>query len=294
MNPDPRSLALVLLISSVSAQVAPSSAPSKPASVSESEPVTLSVFEVTTDRDVGYQAGNTASGSRLNSSLKDTAAAVMVFTPEYISDFAANGLGDITAYAPNVSIDMLETSSDANPTFVGGSDLKDTQLRVRGLSASAGMDFFEAGIAIDNYNTERIELSSGPNSILFGFGSPGGLVNVMTKRAQVNRHRTAFRTQFGEWAFRRFELDHNQVLVPGKLALRLNGLDQHAGGWRRWDFSDTSRGAASLRFTPWRSTTFVANYENGQIRGHVLLPMTAFDARALWQASGRPTTTDAA
>lgn len=46
------------------------------------------------------------------------------------------------------------------------------------------MDFFEAGIAIDNYNTERFELSSGPNSILFGFGSPGGRVNIMTKRAR--------------------------------------------------------------------------------------------------------------
>jgi len=256
-------------------------------------PVTLSVFEVTSDQDVGYQGGNTLSGSRLNTSLKDTAAAVMVFTPEYLSDFAANGLAEITAYSPNLAVDMLETSSDANPTFVGGSDLVDTRIVVRGLSASVSMDFFEAGFSVDNYNSERIELASGPNSILFGFGSPGGLVNVMTKRAQTARHRTALRAQTGEWDLRRFELDHNQVIVPGKLALRLNGLEQHQAGWRRWDYSDTSRGAVSLRFTPWRRTNLVANYESGQMSGHVLIPMNAFDANALWLASGRRTGNDA-
>ena len=46
----------------------------------EPKAVVLSPFEVTSDKDVGYQAGNTTSGSRLNSRLKDTAASVMVFT----------------------------------------------------------------------------------------------------------------------------------------------------------------------------------------------------------------------
>jgi outer membrane receptor protein involved in Fe transport len=125
------------------------------------------------------------SGSRLNSSLKDTAAAVMVFTPEFLSDFGATSLADIIGYAPNMQVDMLDASADASTSFLGGSDLRDTRIRVRGLSASTAVDFFETGIAVDTYNTERLELSGGPNSILFGFGSPGGLVNIMTKRAQV-------------------------------------------------------------------------------------------------------------
>lgn len=277
---------LVLALAPAAAQVLPP--PPAPAA-----PVQLSVFEVAADKDVGYQGGDTLSGSRLNSSLKDTAAAVMVFTPEYIADFAANGLGDITAYSPNLAVDMLETSSDANPTFVGGSDLVDTRIVVRGLSASVSMDFFEAGISVDNYNTERVELASGPNSILFGFGSPGGLVNVMTKRAQLNRNRTALRLQGGEWHLRRAELDHNQILLPGKLALRLNGLEQHSAGWRRWDWSEASRSAVAVRYQPWARTSWTASYETGQMTGHVLLPMTAFDANTLWLAAGRRTGNDA-
>ena len=133
----------------------------------------LSPFEVMSAKDVGYQAGNSMSGSRFNSSLKDTAAAVMVCTPEFLFDFAAASLADLVGYAPNMQIDMLDAAADASTSFLGGSDLRDTRIRVRGLSASTALDFFETGIAVDTYNTERLELSGGPNSILFGFGSPG-------------------------------------------------------------------------------------------------------------------------
>ena len=208
----PNKLSLVLGVLSLlpltaAAQVAPITPASAASSAGTETPVQLSVFEVSASDDVGYQAGNTMSGSRLNSSLKDTASPVMVFTPEFLSDFNSNSLADIIGYSPNMQIDMLDTAADANPQFVGGSDLTDTRIRVRGLSASTALDFFETSIAIDTYNTERLELSSGPNSILFGFGQSGGLVNIMTKSAQLNRNRTAMRAQFGQWNFARYEIE---------------------------------------------------------------------------------------
>jgi outer membrane receptor protein involved in Fe transport len=287
------SLALFAALTVIgSAQVAPPAVATTAASTET--PVQLSVFEVSATADVGYQAGNTTSGSRLNSSLKDTAAAVMVFTPEFLSDFNANSLADIVGYSPNMQIDMLDTAADANPQFIGGSDLTDTRIRVRGLSASTALDFFETSIAIDTYNTERVELSSGPNSILFGFGQSGGLVNIMTKSANLSRNRTAVRAQFGDWNYARYELDHNQVLIKDKLALRLNGLQQWADGWREHEFNDSSRGAISLRAAPWRKTTLTAGYENGEMNASVARPLNAFDNLALWQASGAPLKADAA
>jgi outer membrane receptor protein involved in Fe transport len=189
---------------------------------------------------------------------------------------------------------MLDTSADASPQFIGGSDLTDTRIRVRGLSASTALDFFETSIAIDTYNTERLELSSGPNSILFGFGQSGGLVNVMTKSAQLHRHRTVARTQFGGWDFSRYELDHNQVLIKGRLAVRFNGLQQLGGGWRRHEYNDSSRGAVAFRAVPWTRTTLTAGYENGEMNASVARPLNAYDSLALWQASGSPARADAA
>ena len=104
-----RTLPLFFLAGPLFSQTAPAPA--------NSQPVQLSVFEVSADKDVGYQAGNTTSGSRLNASLKDTAAAVMVFTPEFLSDFSVNTLADMVAYAPNMAVDMLDTAADANPQF---------------------------------------------------------------------------------------------------------------------------------------------------------------------------------
>lgn len=264
-----------------------------PAASGAPVPVKLSVFEVSADKDVGYQGGNTASGSRLNTSLKDTAASIMVVTPEFISDFGLNSIEEITSYAANLGVDMLENRSDPNPGFISGLG-PDTRLTIRGLEASSAMDFFEATFPVDSYNVERLEVSSGPNSILFGFGNPGGLVNVMTKSAKTDRMRTGLRMQFGDWDHQRYEVDHNQVLRPGTLALRLNGVAQDSEGWRTNDFQELRRGAASVRFKPWARTTLVANGEAGRRRSHVHLPMNAEDGLSLWTASGSPTMDDAA
>ena len=92
----------------------------------------------------------------------------------------------------------------------------------------------------------------------------------------------------------RHEIDHNQILLPRKVALRLNGLLQNSGGWRRWDYNDSSRGALSLRVTPWKNTSVIVNYENGRMKAHVTRPLKAFDAPALGQAKGSNTQNDAA
>lgn len=264
-----------------------------PQDASEDQAVVLSPFEVTTNKDVGYQAGNTASGSRLNSRLKDTAASVMVFNSDFLADFAASTLAESVAYAPNLQVDAGDTTADAT---VGGAGtgLPQARIRVRGLFAGVALDYFDSNLAIDTYNTERVDLSSGPNSILFGFAATGGLVNFATKRAEVNRNRTASRLQVGEFDFRRFELDHNQVVIPGKLSFRLNGLRQNSGGWRQWDFSNIDRGAAAAKANLGKSTTVNVSYENGHTTSHPSWQGNAYDTLKLWQLRGAQLKSDAA
>src|SRR5215510_13388077 len=93
------------------AQTAPK--PATSVVTTDAPPVELSPFEVKADGDVGYQAANTTSGSRLNSRLKDTPASVSAFTPEFLSDIAATNLEEMLAHATNVEIDV----EDANAGF---------------------------------------------------------------------------------------------------------------------------------------------------------------------------------
>ena len=132
-------------------------------------------------------------------------------------------------------------------------------------------------------------MASGPNSILFGFASPGGLVNVSSKVAEVDRTRSRIRAQYGSWDYKRTEVDHNQVVLPGRLALRLNGLWEDADSWREFGFNRSNRGAASIRYTPWKTSAVTVNYERGHIEEFITRPFTALDARQLWLDSGSPT-----
>ena len=53
-----------------------------------------------------------------------------------------------------------------------------TTTRVRGLShADNTRDYFLTDIPWDSFNVGRVDISRGPNSILFGNGSPGGIIN---------------------------------------------------------------------------------------------------------------------
>jgi outer membrane receptor protein involved in Fe transport len=124
-------------------------------------PVELSPFEVRAEDDVGYQAGNTTSGSRLNSRLKDTPASVSTFTPEFLSDIAATNLEEMLGHATNVEIDVEDANAGFNNPQGRGADGNDYTFRMRGSPAGASRDFVDSSVPVDLYNVERAEVASG-------------------------------------------------------------------------------------------------------------------------------------
>ncbi len=258
------------------------------AAVPNTPPVELSPFEVRADDDVGYQAANTTSGSRLNSPLKDTPAAVSAFTPEFLSDIAATNLEEMLAHATNVEIDVEDANAGFNNPQGRGADGGDYQFRMRGSPAGASRDFVESSIPVDLYNVERAEVASGPNSILFGLGQAGGLVSLSGKKANLNRQRTTVKAIFGSWHYERYEGDHNQVLIPRKLSLRLLGAYHNNQGWRHWDFNDTARWSAAVAYQPLKHTTIHASFEKGHVDNSLTINWNAQDQVTGYWDNGSP------
>src|SRR3954471_8594252 len=193
----------------------PATAPTSPAS---GEVLELSPFQVQGDDDVGYQAANTTSGSRLKTSLKDTAASISPFTPEFLSDIAATNVSEMLNYAANAELNAgdAEGAGFNNPrdfSSAGGEPF-----RIRGSPGGVSTDYVENAAPQDFYNIERAEVASGPNSILFGSGNAGGLVSLTTKKANLGRNRYSASAQFGSWSYQRYTTDLNQVLIPKTLA----------------------------------------------------------------------------
>src|SRR5215207_4489348 len=280
------------------AQTAPAPQPSAvnpPASGNGSQaPVELSPFEVRAEGDVGYQAANTTSGSRLNSRLKDTPASVSAFTPEFLSDIAATNLEEMLAHATNVEIDVEDANAGFNNPQGRGADGNDYTFRMRGSPAGSSRDFVDSSVPVDLYNVERAEVASGPNSILFGLGQAGGLVSLSGKKANLNRNRATLKTMFGSWDYERYEGDLNRVLIPKKLSLRLLGVYQNSKGWRYWDFTDQARFTAAVAYQPFKNTTVHVSFEKGHADNNLTMGWNASDQITAWLAAGRPVADGAA
>ncbi|MBE7539222.1 MAG: TonB-dependent receptor plug domain-containing protein [Opitutaceae bacterium] len=256
----------------------------------DDEVIKLSPFEVRPDEDVGYQAANTTSGSRLNTSLKDTAASISVFTPEFLSDIAATSVTDMLAFATNAELNAgdSEGSGFNNPRDFnsrGGEPF-----RIRGIPANVSTDYVATAIPQDLYNIERAEVASGANSILFGSGDAGGIVALSTKKARVNKNRYVGQMQASSWDSWRYSTDLNQVLIPRKLAVRVNGLYEDAETWRTFEYNKQKRYTAGLTYKPFESTTISASYEDGLTNQSVGLRWNVTDQYSVWNATGRTVT----
>src|SRR4051812_44405810 len=199
----------------------PGATPTSTTKKPDSETIELSPFEVRADNDIGYQAANTISGSRLNTRLRDTPASVTAFTPEFLSDIAATNLEEMLAHATNIEAEVEDSNAGFNNPPGRGALGNDYQFRMRGSPAGSSRDFVESNIPVDLYNVERAETASGPNSILFGLGQAGGLVSLTGKKAGLFRDRTTLKSMLGSWHYERYEGDYNKVLIPKKLSFRL-------------------------------------------------------------------------
>ena len=272
----------------------PASAPANAAAVPDataaptSSPVELSPFEVRAEDDSGYQAANTTSGSRLNSRLKDTPAAVSPFTKEFLSDIGATDLESMLAYATNVEREVEDSTNGFNNPPGRDSTGNDFRFRVRGVAGSSSVNYAQSAVPVDLYNIERAEMTSGPNSILFGLGAPGGTVALSSKFAQLRRTTTAAKSVVGSWDYFRHELDHNHVLIRGKLGLRLLGLYQDAKGWRQWDLNEQRRLTGAFSYQPFTKTVIRGSYQGGNSANNTSLPWNAADSVTSWLAGGRP------
>jgi outer membrane receptor protein involved in Fe transport len=272
----------------VAAQVSAPAAPPSPSS----ETITLSPFEVSVDKDTGYISQNTASGSRLNAALRDTPAAISVFTAEFLQDIGATSVDELSKYATNVEADVGYVSALPNGNSLMNAT---TGITVRGLPTAGGassgrtVNFFSYNYEIDTYNTERVEFSRGPNSILFGIGQAGGSFNIASRTADVRRPIYGATFRAGSYDAARGTLDVNQPVVRDRVAVRLDLLADHRQGWRPWEFSNQKRVYATLRFQLTPTTTFDYQAEGARSDFRRPRPYLGQDQISTWYAAGRPT-----
>lgn len=252
------------------------------------ETIILPPFEVRTDKDQGYLAQNAASGSRLNTQLVDTPAPISVYTKAFLSDIGATNIAELSEYAVNISHEVGFQNGLASGNALGEFD---TQFRIRGLATSnntgRSVDFFKYPIEVDIYNTERIEYARGPNSILFGLGTPAGNFDVSTKKADVGRSLYEVTVRGGDDDALRTSVDFNQPIIAGKVALRANVLNESQNSWRPNEYKDAKRMALALRYQITPRASLDVQFERGLVSQANQRPWVGVDYMTDWINKGR-------
>lgn len=264
----------------------------KKEALEEEQVVELSPFEVNSSKDKGYAATSSLAGSRLSAELRDVAAAVQVITPEFAKDIGATNLQKILVYTTSTEVGGLGGNFYGGDTYDKGrarSMLVDPQktTRIRGLNdADLTREYFPSDVPMDWYNMARADISRGPNSILFGLGSPAGLVNNTLKVPNMTRDANSVEFQLGSHGSTREVIDLDQAVIPGRLGVRIVGLNDEARFRQDFTFNHDKRLYGAARWTPRLGkdvfTQIDVQGETGRIRGNRPMSGTPSDFLSNW------------
>ena len=240
---------LLAFASSAGAQTTPPARPPVDAAV-----VTLAPFEVNAADSKGYVATNTLGGTRIRTELIDVGSAISVYTQEFLQDLAAFDNETLLAFTVGADVGGVHGSflnansqGEENENFGLGAN---SNTRIRGLAAADNtINYFKTEASWDSYNTSRIEVVRGANSILFGLGSPAGIINASTNRP-LNRNSGRLEMRIDQYATQRASLDYNRVLVPDVLAARLALLNNAQKFRQRSAFKDDRRASLAVSYKP--------------------------------------------
>ena len=255
-------------------------------SENDEEVYELSPFTISASENEGYRATTTLAGTRLNTSLRDIGAAISVITPEFFEDVGATDSTSLLSYALNTETTGVQGNFAGGNNVVNSGQRVDlesqranpqTGQRVRGLAtAQLTRNYFETDIAFDSYNTDRVTINRGPNSLLFGIGSAGGVINNTTMRASVLRNFGEISVRLGERSSHRESFNYNHVLIEDRLGIRIAGLHDEFNYQQRPTYDKKKRGFAALEAVLFKNeksnildrTVLRANFEKGEIESN--------------------------
>ncbi|HTO03434.1 MAG TPA: TonB-dependent receptor plug domain-containing protein, partial [Opitutus sp.] len=272
--------------------LAQTAAPNPNENQEDDEVVQLSPFEIVSTQDKGYAASSSLAGSRLNTDLRDVASAISVVTTEFLKDTGSTNLRDVLVYTTSTEVSGIGGNfygGNADDNAYRNQMLANPQsgTRVRGLNtADLTRNFFVTSIPMDAYNTSRIDIQRGPNSILFGLGSPAGIINNTLKDPDLLTFEGEAQLRFGSEDSHREVLDVNVPLIQGQLGLRIAGVNDEAKYRQDFTFNHDKRLYGALRWQPKLAqsvfTQFDIKGEKGKIRGNRPIATTSADFITNW------------
>ena len=209
------------------------------------------------------------TAAKVEASIQDTPIAVSAFSQDQLDSQLINDTMNLQFNVPNMT--MTKQNFTAN------------DIRIRGIGSGAIGPAGDSGVGIhingvyqtstrifetQFFDTQRVEVLRGPQGTLYGRNTTGGVVNIITAKANPDEFEAAIDGSVGNYSFRQVRGMVN-VPVGDDFAIRLAGMSMKRDGFienvfdgEDVDDRDIWSGRLSLRWTPGDDTSidFVASY----------------------------------
>ncbi len=250
--------------------------------------------ETATGPVTGYVARRSATGTKTDTALRETPQAITVIPREQIVDQGAQNVQDTMNYAAGVRPNAY------------GVDNRADYVRVRGVEPVQYLDGLRQFFSYNNprtevYALERVEVLRGPSSMLYGQGSTGGVLNLVSKRPQPEAQReigvilgnhnrkeiqadlTGPLTEDGQWLYRvvavardsgtqvQYAPDDRLLLAPS-----LTWQPSAATSLTLQGYFQKDKAGTTQSFLPWNGS--VSYNPNGQVPTRRFVSEPGFDA----------------
>jgi catecholate siderophore receptor len=220
--------------------------------LAQSEPAPAALPEIRVQgAQEGFRRESTGSATRTETPFRDIPQFINSIPEQVIQERGVSNLQDALRTVPGISYAAAEGGTQSNQVVY-----------LRGFPLNG--DTYSDGIReLGEYNrdlfaTETVEVLKGPSALLFGRGGSGGIVNQITKWADLIP-RKEIAIQFGSFHQKRLTADVN-FPVGESSALRLIGLAEESGSYRHPQDVDKRGFAPSFRYGIGRDTELSFGY----------------------------------
>ncbi|HBC8176276.1 TPA: ferrichrome porin FhuA [Escherichia coli] len=214
-------------------------------------------------------ARQSATGTKTDTPIQKVPQSISVVTAEEMALHQPKSVKEALSYTPGVAVGTRGASSTYDYLIIRGfaADGQSQNNYLNGLKLQG--NFYNDAV-IDPYMLERAEIMRGPVSVLYGKSSPGGLLNMVSKRPTTEPLKEV---QFKAGTDSLFQtgFDFSDALDDdGVYSYRLTGLARSANAQQKG--SEEQRYAIAPAFT-WRpddktNFTFLSYFQNEPETGY--------------------------
>lgn len=185
----------------------------------------------------------------------ETSRSVTIESADLFIDKGALNLSQVATYSAGVSGETFGFATRGDAIYVRGLSVPRYRDSIQELFGSFN------STRIETYALEQVEILKGPTSVLYGQGTPGGLVNAVTKTPKAESFKEIF-AEFGNNDRQVFGADVNSVLSEsGQWLGRFVAYSRESDTQVDFVNDDTILFLPSITYRPSESTELTAFYE---------------------------------